>query len=75
MKCPICNGKTTVLESRSSGKTKYRRRHCKECGQVLYTEELLSFGTDQKRLQAEEAKRKYREARKAEIASGKGQQS
>ncbi len=75
MKCPLCNGKTIVLESRSSGSIKYRRRRCKECGQAFYTEELLSDGTDQRHLQAEAERRKYREACKAEIERAKGQQS
>lgn len=40
MKCPICGEQSKVMESRDSGKTIIRRRKCKACSQIFYTEEV-----------------------------------
>lgn len=39
MKCPICGEQSKVMESRDGGKTVIRRRKCKACSQIFYTEE------------------------------------
>lgn len=39
MVCPICGGKSRILEVRSDGESTYRRRKCLECGETYYTSE------------------------------------
>ena len=39
MVCPHCGGKTKVMETRDWENTVVRRRKCKACGQLFYTEE------------------------------------
>lgn len=35
--CPMCNGKTIVLNSRGNASEQIRKRVCKKCGHVFYT--------------------------------------
>lgn len=39
MKCPACNGDTEVIESRGNSDVTIRRRHCKKCDRMFYTQE------------------------------------
>lgn len=41
MKCPKCNGKTTVTDNalNTSDNEMYRKRKCLECGHIFYTTE------------------------------------
>jgi transcriptional regulator NrdR family protein len=42
MKCPECDGKVTVIETRNNAPLNeiYRERKCRECGCVFYTLEF-----------------------------------
>ena len=40
MKCDKCGGESRVVDSRSKKGVTYRRRVCKGCGRVFYTEEV-----------------------------------
>lgn len=40
MKCPNCESKTIVLDSRCVELAVARHRHCSSCGYSFYTEEL-----------------------------------
>lgn len=40
MKCPLCGEQSKVMESREWHGTMLRRRKCKACGQLFYTEEV-----------------------------------
>lgn len=42
MNCPECGGKSTVADSVAENDFVYRRRRCKVCGEVFYTEETIS---------------------------------
>jgi len=44
MLCPVCNGKTRVIDSRPSGSRVYRRRLC-ELGHRTTTHELSDEST------------------------------
>lgn len=39
MKCPECNEKTTVLDTRRAPQEVYRHRKCTSCGHTFYTVE------------------------------------
>ncbi len=41
MKCPLCQGKTRVLETRKADNFIKRRRECKECGYRFRTIETI----------------------------------
>ncbi|HHY72685.1 MAG TPA: hypothetical protein GX497_05585 [Bacillus bacterium] len=43
MKCPICNGKTKVLNSRVNGKGIRRYRECLECLTRFHTNETIDI--------------------------------
>ena len=40
MTCPVCGGKTKVVDSRVEVDNVLRRRNCIECGYRIYTEEI-----------------------------------
>lgn len=40
MYCPECNNKTRVIDSRVVEDVVVRKRKCKECGYILFTEEI-----------------------------------
>lgn len=40
MTCPVCGGKTHIINSRSDGETVRRRRECKDCGRRFTTREI-----------------------------------
>lgn len=40
MFCPECNNRTLVIDSRTVDDTVGRKRKCKVCGHVFYTEEI-----------------------------------
>lgn len=42
MTCPKCGGEVTVVDSRSDVETVVRRRRCKECRYVFYTQEIIA---------------------------------
>ena len=42
MTCPVCEGKTTVVDCRDLGDHVVRRRKCLVCSYVFYTEECDS---------------------------------
>lgn len=42
MTCPICNGKTKVIDSRHEDDSTRRRRECVECGYRFSTTEVDS---------------------------------
>ena len=62
MTCPVCGGKTRVMDSRSDCEGVYRRRKCKECGYALYTSEIETDGEELKEIEREEKRerRRYR---------------
>lgn len=39
MKCPVCGQNTEVVESRSRDLTTIRRRRCRKCDKLFYTNE------------------------------------
>lgn len=43
MKCPDCNSKTIVADSRSKEQEVYRRRVCTSCGKVFHTIEKIDY--------------------------------
>ena len=53
MNCPICGGKTKVIESRSDCEGVYRKRQCKECKYFIFTSELESDNEDFNRIMRE----------------------
>lgn len=42
MTCPVCGGKTRVLDSEADSESVYRRRKCVECDHRFYTTESES---------------------------------
>jgi transcriptional regulator NrdR family protein len=40
MRCPICNGKTSVSDSRPEDDCINRTRKCAECGHTFFTVEI-----------------------------------
>ena len=40
MTCPVCGGKTTVVDSRPSEDSVWRRRECQECSYRFNTIEI-----------------------------------
>lgn len=46
MYCPECNNRTTVVESRVVDDVVVRKRKCKTCGGVFYTEEIEVLNHD-----------------------------
>lgn len=40
MTCPVCGGKTHIVDSRSDGETVRRRRECLECKHRFTTKEI-----------------------------------
>lgn len=40
MECPECSGNTKVLDSRKYAGAVYRKRECKSCNFIFWTEEL-----------------------------------
>lgn len=42
MICPICEEKSTVVDTRHEYRnhTTYRKRRCEECGHIFYTAEI-----------------------------------
>ena len=55
MNCPKCEGKTTVIDSRTIDEYVARKRQCKVCGYKFYTEEV--------EVEESEAMRKYLRSR------------
>lgn len=51
MTCPVCRGKTRVLDTRSDYDAVYRRRKCKECGYTMTTTEYENDGSAMKELE------------------------
>lgn len=47
MKCPVCGGRTKVVNSREKDNRKKRRRVCTECKYDYYTYEVLSIELDE----------------------------
>lgn len=46
MKCPICGEHAVVMDTRAYGAGLIRRRKCKACGRLFYSEELPIEYTD-----------------------------
>lgn len=42
MTCPVCGGRTAVVDSRADCEQVVRRRKCENCGRAIYTSELES---------------------------------
>ena len=63
MMCPVCNKKTVVTETRYLDSRRFRRRRCKDCNYVFYTEETECKGFMQKQLDAELMCKRYRRAK------------
>lgn len=55
MVCEICGGKSGVIDTISQDDAVYRKRKCKECGHIFYTEEVDSDGTIFKELFSQRA--------------------
>lgn len=66
MTCPVCGGKTRVLDSRSDCEGVYRRRKCVECGYSLYTTEYESDGSRLKELDRQIMNKRNRSRRRDE---------
>jgi len=47
MDCPICNGKTEVIDSRKRSYGVWRRRQCLECKSRFNTQEILSLNASE----------------------------
>ncbi len=58
MTCPVCGGRTSVVDSRADCEQAVRRRKCCICGRAIYTSELESEEAkeDFRRLSAEAQK-------------------
>lgn len=39
MNCPVCREKTSVTDTVRGSKSVHRKRWCKKCGRIFYTEE------------------------------------
>lgn len=63
MICPECEGKTKVIDSRVVEENVFRKRECKECGKIIYTEET-EIEDDVVRAYLSAIKREYRKAHK-----------
>lgn len=47
MNCPICKGKTKVVDTRHTPKNEtYRKRQCNECKNIFFTMEFDVFASD-----------------------------
>ena len=46
MLCPHCGSKTKVMDSRSNGKSVFRRRKCNKCGAIFFTSESVEPSGD-----------------------------
>lgn len=47
MDCPVCNGRSEVIDSRKRTYGVWRRRKCLECGSRFTTQEVLSLNIEQ----------------------------
>ena len=63
MTCPVCEHKTTVLESRDFGDHMVRRRKCLSCKHIFFTEEIDSVTAE---AEYKEFHRRDKERRKRE---------
>ena len=55
MLCPVCGGASRVMATRSDCDGVYRRRKCKECNHVFFTNETDSDGAELKRIESLQA--------------------
>ena len=39
MTCPVCGGKTKVIDSKSDCESIHRKKRCDDCGHIFYTAE------------------------------------
>ena len=46
MLCPECKNRSKVTDSRTDGKTVYRRRKCEHCGHIFFTAETTTPSGD-----------------------------
>ena len=60
MICPKCEGKTRVVDSRGVELNTYRKRECKECGNIFITEETEIEDRTALRFFYAEAQRQHR---------------
>ena len=42
MNCPVCGEKTEVLDTVHLDQETYRRKRCKVCGEIFFTEETIT---------------------------------
>lgn len=60
MKCPVCDEKTKVVDSREKGWRTKRKRICKKCGHSFFTVELLRDEREPKRKPKNSKKKKIK---------------
>lgn len=53
MTCPVCGGKSAVVDSRADCESVQRKRKCRKCGHVFYTSERESDGAEFKQVKYE----------------------
>ena len=47
MRCPVCHGKTDVVDTRERSYGQYRVRKCLQCGSKFSTQEILSLNVNE----------------------------
>lgn len=70
MLCPECNNKSQTIDSRIVELNVFRKRRCKECGHIFYTEEIEIDDIETVRDYLSAIKRNQRERYKQNIFRG-----
>lgn len=70
MTCPVCDGKTGVVDSKDLGDHVIRRRRCTACKYVFYTEEVDNASVEAEFREIYTARNRKRKLEKMRLQNG-----